>query len=643
MNFIRGRSLQSLLRRLLLVLALAAVVAVLVAWILSNSVSRTFSNYTEQSLPLLNALNQAEHQIEHITGLIRVLHLVDDSNGLEELRTSLRDAFDRLFVLNLRIERDLAGRYRDSSAYSQRAWDSLLFALLGVIDVEIESLGKQLALRRAFSEAELSMIASLEAFALFLSLAISDALSQQRAGETAHPALSALEASSQRIARLLARGANEMNAAQLDLLARAVGQEIRISTHELMHLESTELRRSLGEHVGALYDQAHGGQNFFQLRSRYLVQRDELRARLTIIQVKLEELRTLKQTLHTQIRSQESLSLTRLSEAVLEGTRWTTLLALTVILISAVTVLYAVPHFVLAPLRAATDAIKALGKGADAYTPFDTRLTELSAMDSALGTFRDNAQALRESEDALRHTNSELNESNQKLRTFVRVSSHDLKSPLRGISQLTELVEDDLEERDFDTAKHNLGRIRARAQSLFALLDSLLEYVRVDSSTHSLKTIDLCACVEEQLDLLRESGSAEVSLDCRDARVTLRPAPFLVMLRNLVDNAIKHHDGDQARVRVIMKPLNATSLQVQVEDNGPGIPTEYQRQVFEPFETLKPKQQTGGSGMGLAIIVRVIEAEGGTLRLDSPIHSDGRGCRFRVAWPLVTNEELTEA
>ena len=357
----------------------------------------------------------------------------------------------------------------------------------------------------------------------------------------------------------------------------------------------------------------------------------------------MSELSENKQVFYGQIREQESDVLSSLSNTVLGGARWTTLLAVIVILVSAVTVLYAIPHYILRPLRAATEAVRELAMGASAYAPFDTRLTELSEMDGALGTFRENAHALHESQDSLRHSNSELSDSNQKLRTFVRVSSHDLKSPLRGISQLTELVEDDLDEKDYESAKYNLGRIRSRAQSLFALLDSLLEYVRVETHGRTVKSVRLRAVVSEQIELLEKSAQASIHINCPDVQVRLRPAPLLVMLRNLVDNALKHHDRERLHVSLTLELFDDHTLHVMVEDDGPGIPVEYQQQVFEPFETLKPKHQTQSSGMGLAIISRVVEAEGGTLTLTSPISSDGRVCRFIVAWPLASVPETSQA
>ena len=75
------------------------------------------------------------------------------------------------------------------------------------------------------------------------------------------------------------------------------------------------------------------------------------------------------------------------------------------------------------------------------------------------------------------------------------------------------------------------------------------------------------------------------------------------------------------------------NVSISVKDDGPGVPVHYQNRIFEPFETLKPKDVIEGSGMGLAIITKIINQMGGTITLKSPVSGD-RGSEFLVSWPI---------
>ena len=107
------------------------------------------------------------------------------------------------------------------------------------------------------------------------------------------------------------------------------------------------------------------------------------------------------------------------------------------------------------------------------------------------------------------------------------------------------------------------------------------------------------------------------------------PAPLEQVLRNLINNAVKHHDRDAGRIEVACTP-NGSFNEFIVSDDGPGIDPQYHEQVFRMFETLSPRDRVEGSGMGLAVIKKIVESYGGNINLRS---DGGRGTSFTFTWP----------
>lgn len=222
-----------------------------------------------------------------------------------------------------------------------------------------------------------------------------------------------------------------------------------------------------------------------------------------------------------------------------------------------------------------------------------------------------------------------LERSNHELEQFAYVASHDLRAPLRAITNLSEWIEEDLQEHLTPETREHITLMRARIARMETLLNSLLKYARIgsgDSMTEPVPTRDL---VEEIRDLVGPPPGFTIRLE-EPAPVlqTSRTALRLVLL-NLVTNAIKHHDRNSGTVTLRVLERD-DSWEFVVQDDGPGIAPEFRERIFEMFQTLKRRDEHEASGMGLAMVRKQLLAHGGEIRCES---AAPRGSIFRFWWP----------
>ncbi len=222
----------------------------------------------------------------------------------------------------------------------------------------------------------------------------------------------------------------------------------------------------------------------------------------------------------------------------------------------------------------------------------------------------------------------ELRQANADLEEFTYAASHDLKSPLRGISDLIEWVVEDLGPQASPEVTRNLGRVTDRVHRLERIIDDLLNYARAGATSVEVETIDLQKLTDDVVDMLPLDGAFQIVTQI-DAQPFLGPkAPIETVLRNLVTNAVKHHDRGTGSIHIRVTDEGRYCV-MAVTDDGPGIPPASQARMFRMFQTLSPGGR--GSGIGLALCKRLVESHGGWIKLES---SEGeRGTTSRVWWP----------
>lgn len=243
------------------------------------------------------------------------------------------------------------------------------------------------------------------------------------------------------------------------------------------------------------------------------------------------------------------------------------------------------------------------------------------------GTMRDVTERKR-MEEKLLQRNKDLARANARLDQFAYIISHDLRALLRAIRNSAGWIAEDATERLDENISTHLARIAGNSQRMFAMLDDLLDYSRAGLVSSVPEPVDLPQLVAEVTNHVADQPQIQIAFAGPVHSVVAARAGLDVVLRNLIENAIHHSEG---AVRIAISCHDAGSLwRFEVEDDGPGIPPEYQERVFLPFVKVNRKKGMG-SGMGLTLVSRVVEDNGGTMELRSD-PAARRGTRMIFTW-----------
>ncbi len=230
----------------------------------------------------------------------------------------------------------------------------------------------------------------------------------------------------------------------------------------------------------------------------------------------------------------------------------------------------------------------------------------------------------------------ELKQANTNLEEFTAVASHDLKSPLRGIADLVLFITEDLGDNIHPDIQHNLDRIGVRIRRMERLITDLLSYSRAGRAATELTLIHPKELIDALVEMQAPPSGFEIVITNSSAPFRAVQTPLETVLRNLISNAIKHHDRSEGRIEIKVEEAGSYCI-FTVTDDGPGIPQVAHERVFKLFQTLATKKDDS-SGIGLAVTKRMVECHGGRIILES---TDGvRGSTFKFWWPRFARRDL---
>jgi PAS domain S-box-containing protein len=270
-------------------------------------------------------------------------------------------------------------------------------------------------------------------------------------------------------------------------------------------------------------------------------------------------------------------------------------------------------------------------------------ITERKEAEKALATLNATLEAkVEERTEVLHHLNAELQRSNQELQEFAYVASHDLQEPLRKIQAFGNLLEEEYGSV-LEDGKSYLNRMRNAAGRMRILIDDLLTFSRVTTQAVPFVPIDLNVLVSDVIDdldsrLQTTKGHIETShLPIIDAD----GRQMYQMFQNLLSNALKFHQIDLSPLVHISaeiqdNPSSETSPPEQlcvlsIQDNGIGFDEKYLDRIFTVFQRLHGKSNYEGTGIGLAVVRKIVERHNGTITAKS---SPGLGATFLITLPM---------
>jgi PAS domain S-box-containing protein len=238
-------------------------------------------------------------------------------------------------------------------------------------------------------------------------------------------------------------------------------------------------------------------------------------------------------------------------------------------------------------------------------------------------------QQVEEKAEELARLTRELERSNSELDQFAYVASHDLKAPLRGIANLTEWIEEDLGDRITGESREHMHLLKGRVNRMEALINGILAYSRAGRVSHKTERVDVGKLLKESIELLSPPEGTEIVVGPDMPTIETERVPLQQVFMNLLGNAIKYADRRDARVEVSVSRDDGC-YQFAVADNGPGIAPQYREKVWQIFQTLAPRDKVEGTGIGLSVVRKIVEARGGKAWLESEV---GRGTTFFFTWP----------
>ncbi|MFD9497776.1 ATP-binding protein [Streptomyces sp. NPDC060035] len=287
---------------------------------------------------------------------------------------------------------------------------------------------------------------------------------------------------------------------------------------------------------------------------------------------------------------------------------------------------------VLRPVRALNRAARSMGSGR-----FDTRIRVRGSDELA-----DLASTFNESAGQLERSVDELQQAEARARRFASDVSHELRTPLAGMLAVTEVLDEDADSLDPDTARA-VRLISAETGKLAVLVEDLMEISRFDARAAELNTDEVDAAETVRKTLHHRRWDDRVRTELREGiRIRLDPRRFDVVVANLVGNALRH-GSEPVTVRLDTGSAadGAEVLVTEVTDNGPGIRPEVLPHIFDRFyKADAARSRSEGSGLGLAITQENVGLHGGTVRAANRPQG---GAVFTVEIPLRTHPGEREA
>lgn len=225
----------------------------------------------------------------------------------------------------------------------------------------------------------------------------------------------------------------------------------------------------------------------------------------------------------------------------------------------------------------------------------------------------------------------ELESANEELKNFGYVVSHDLKAPLRAIGSLADWLSTDYADKFDDEGKEHMRLLISRVHRMDGLIDGILQYSRVGRVKETIAAVELNRLVREVIDLLAPPENITVTIENSLPTIMAEPTRIQQLFQNLISNAIKYMDKPEGEIHIACV-AEGKQWKFSIADNGPGIDQQHFDKIFQLFQTLAPRDRVESTGVGLALVKKIVEMYGGRVWLESTV---GQGSTFFFTLPRM--------
>ncbi len=231
-----------------------------------------------------------------------------------------------------------------------------------------------------------------------------------------------------------------------------------------------------------------------------------------------------------------------------------------------------------------------------------------------------------------------LEKSNAELDKFAYVVSHDLKAPLRAIGNLTGWIEEDIGDKlPADSVSH-FNTIKNRVVRMEELINGILDYAKVNKKGGAIESFKCDELIRETIELIGTPENATINIRDGMPVMLTEKTKLQQVFMNIINNAIRYNDKENILIDIGIKD-KGKEWEFYIKDNGPGIEPRYHEKIFVIFQTLNARDEVESRGVGLAIVKKLIEDEGGKIWLDSDA---GLGANFFFTWPKKKKQTAEE-
>ncbi|MFT6546534.1 MAG: PAS domain S-box-containing protein [Bacteriovoracaceae bacterium] len=236
---------------------------------------------------------------------------------------------------------------------------------------------------------------------------------------------------------------------------------------------------------------------------------------------------------------------------------------------------------------------------------------------------------LKKAQKKVERQSRELKRANEQLSEFAYIISHDLKAPLRGLSQLSDWIIEDFRDKVGEEGRKSLDMLKGRVQRMSNLIDGVLQYSKFTSTDIEFEEVDSFELVNEIVRDLDFSKRANITVEKDLPELFGEKTQLRQVFQNIICNAISHSDKETCEISIKGQSLEDRA-HIIIADNGPGIEEAHFDMIFKIFHTLCPKDKVDTTGVGLTIAKKIVELHKGRIWVESP---EEEGAEFHFCIP----------